>query len=181
MRLRTLIVAFVAILFMGPAAVAQVSYDTVTATITDPIGNPYANAAFYITLVDSLGNPVSNATTPNGDIFNAKPVAGTTDATGYFSAGLVPNNILSKPSGTQWKIVISPPTPSFILTYAPPWTIIYPVSVTGNVDLSAQMSALAAQIGFVNLKTSQSTLIGTISGILQIIHGGTGASKLTDK
>lgn len=158
---------------------AQVTYATVTATITDPTGNPFANAAYSISLVNSLGNPVSSATTPNGSLFNAKPVYGNLDANGFMSVQLAENSILSKPSGTQWAIVVSYPQDAAILLYQPPWTINYTVSVTANVDLSTPISALSQTINFMNLKTGQSTLISTqgCAGGNTIAHGCTGGTS----
>lgn len=147
--------------FLVPPLHAQVSYDTVTATVTDPNSNPLANAAYSITLVNAVGNPVSSAVTPNGQIFNAQPVRGNLNASGALSVGLVPNTILTKPAGTQWKIVIGPPQDSAILVYQPSWSITYTVSITAPVDLSSQLSALSQPISFVNLRTNQSTIQGS--------------------
>lgn len=156
--------------FLVPPLHAQVSYDTVTATVTDPNSNPLANAAYSITLVNAVGNPVSSAVTPNGQIFNAQPVRGNLNASGALSVGLVPNTILTKPAGTQWKIVIGPPQDSAILVYQPSWSITYTVSITAPVDLSSQLSALSQPISFVNLRTNQSTIQGS---------GGSGVTNQT--
>ena len=146
------------VLLLSVPALAQVTYSTVTATVTDPSGNPYANAAYSISLVNAQGFPVSSASTPNGSLFNVKQVNGFLDATGHLSAPLMANTLLSNPSGTQWKFFITAPTDTSILLYQPPWTINYSVSITGNVDLSSQLSALAAPVIFVNLKTGQTSI-----------------------
>jgi len=137
---------------------AQASYSNLSATVTDPNGNPYANAYYTIVLVDVNGNIVSSPTTPNGSIFAAKTITGELDENGYFSVPLVKNSILTKPGGTKWKINISAPSESYILSYAPSWSIEYLVSVTGNVDLSSQLSSLAREVAFMNLKTNKSTM-----------------------
>jgi len=159
------ILVLLAVMFgTATGSFAQVSYSTVTATVTDPNGNPYANAALTANLVNSAGYPVSSASTPNGQLFNAKQVQATLDATGHFSIQLVPNNILSNPSGTRWAISISYPTSTQILTYQPPWAVNYSLSVTVPIDLSAQISALTQPINFLNLITGQNTLGGGSGG-----------------
>jgi hypothetical protein len=156
-----------AALMLSISALGQVSYDTVTATVTDPDGQPLANAPFIWRLVDQIGNPVSSATTPNGQIYNAKSVQGTLSGDGTMSVGLVPNNILTKPSGTQWRLTISPPLPvdqSNILTYQPPWNLNYTASITANVDLSSQISALTSNVNYFNVQTGQATVAGWLTG-----------------
>ena len=76
----------------------------------------------------------------------------------------MPNSILSNPSNTQWSITISDPQDSSILTYTPSWSIYYATPITGAVDLSTQLSALAQPIAYVNLKTNASTIGGSGSG-----------------
>lgn len=153
-----------ALALMPAALSAQISYDTVSGTIVDTSGHPYANANLIARLVTAQGYPVSSAATPSGQLFNGSPVQATLDATGHFSIGLAPNTILSKPSGTQWVISISAPTDTAILTNQFAWNITYQLSVTANIDLSSQLSALAQPIAFVNLKTNQSTIQGTGGG-----------------
>jgi hypothetical protein len=164
--MRKLAIALAA-LMLSISALGQVSYDTVTATVTDPDGQPLANAPFIWRLVDQIGNPVSSATTPNGQIYNAKSVQGTLSGDGTMSVGLVPNNILTKPSGTQWRLTISPPLPvdqSNILTYQPPWNLNYTASITANVDLSSQISALTSNVNYFNVQTGQATVAGWLTG-----------------
>ena len=156
--MRKILVLLATMIGMASVALGQVTYNTVSATVTDSNGNPYANAALTANLVNAQGYPVSSATTPNGQLFNAKQVLATLDATGHFSIELVPNNILSKPSGTKWAIAITAPTDTSILLYQPPWTLNYQVSVTADVSLSSQLSALTVPVAFVNLKTGQSSI-----------------------
>ena len=166
------------VLLLAAPLFGQVTYSTVTATVTDPSGNPYANATLFANLVNSAGYPVSSASTPNGQLFNAKQVQATLDATGHFSIQLVPNNILSKPSGTQWSISISYPANSAILTVEQQWPITYSFSVAGPIDLSSSLSSLAQPVNFVNLLTGQTTLIsgkGCLGGNA-IANGCTGAT-----
>jgi hypothetical protein len=173
------------IMFICAAAGAQVSYVTVSATVKDPQNTPLASAAFSIALVDSNGFPVSSASTPNGQLFNAKTVTGILDATGHFSVSLVPNNILTKPTGTQWKITITAPTDPAILVFQPAWTINYQSAITANIDLSSQLSALStAPTAFLNLRTGQSSIAvggGTVSGLtpgnLPLATGSTAIGK----
>lgn len=142
-------------------AIAQVSYSSITGTVTDASSNPLAYATIIATLVNAQGFPVSSASTPNGQLYNAKPVIATLDQNGSFAIGLVPNGILSKPSGTQWKIAISAPQDSAIITFAPAWTVNYQFTVTGNADISAQLtSQVTSPISFFNAKTGQSTIVG---------------------
>jgi hypothetical protein len=164
--MRKLAIALAA-LMLSISALGQVSYDTVTATVTDPDGQTLANAPFIWRLVDQYGNQVSSATTPNGQIYNAKSVQGTLSGDGTMSVGLVPNNILTKPSGTQWRLTISPPLPvdqSNILTYQPPWNLNYTASITANVDLSSQISALTSNVNYFNVQTGQATVAGWLTG-----------------
>lgn len=147
-----------ALFLFAASTFAQVSYSTITGTVTDPNGNPLANAGLTASLVNAQGYAVSSTVTPNGQPFNGSPAYGTLDATGHFSINLAPNGILSKPSGTQWKITITSPADFAILTYAPPWTINYQFTVAGNADISTPLSALANPVAFFNTKTGQSTL-----------------------
>lgn len=164
MKIRTTICSI--LLLIASLASAQVSYVTVTATVTDPTGNPYASATVEARLVDKYGNPVYSASTPNGQLYNAKLVQGTLDSTGTFSLQLVPNSILTNPAGTQWQIGIAAPADlTSILTLPLPWTTVYRTSITGPVDLSSQISALAQPINFLNLKTAQSTLAPTAAAV----------------
>ena len=168
----------VCLLLLATPLFAQVTYSTVSGKILDPNGNPYANASLIATLVNSQGYPVASAATPNGQLFNGKYVKATLDTTGYFSIGLVPNSILSNPSGTQWKIVISSPADTNILTVGPSWNITYQIPVTGPINLSSQLSALAQPVNFVNLLTGQSTIGGGTGNYLPI-GGGTLTGPLT--
>ena len=147
-----------AVFLFAASALAQVSYSTITGTVNDPNGNPLANASLTASLVNAQGYPVSSTVTPNGQPFNGSPAYGTLDSTGHFSINLAPNGILSKPSGTQWKVTITSPNDFAILTYAPPWAINYQFTVTGNADISTPLSALANPVAFFNTKTGQSTL-----------------------
>ena len=179
--MRKILVLLAIIFGTATIAFAQVSYSTVTATVTDPNGNPYANASLTANLVSSAGYPVSSASTPNGQLFNAKQVLATLDATGHFSIQLVPNNILSNPSGTQWKISIVYPQNTAILTTQSPWTTNYSLSITGPIDLSSQISSLTQSINFINLATGQSTLVSTrgCQGGNTVANGCTGANAFT--
>ncbi|MDE2101026.1 MAG: carboxypeptidase regulatory-like domain-containing protein [Patescibacteria group bacterium] len=136
----------------------QISYSTISGTVTDANSNPLANATIVATLVNVAGIPVSGPVTPNGQLYNGSPVYGTLDATGHFSLNLVPNGILSRPSNTQWRIQISAPQDPAILTFSGSWNVRYQFTVTGNQDIGATLSSLVTQnIAFLNTKTGQST------------------------
>ena len=164
---------FLAFLAASFSALAQVSYVPITGTVVDPNGHPFANAAISATLVDKYGNPVTSAKTPNGSLYNgaAGPGSVSLDASGFFSLGLVPNGILSNPSGTQWRINIDNPADRAILSYEPSWRITYTLTVTTTQDISSQLNALAKPIAFFNLITNQSTIQG---GLITAISAGAG-------
>jgi hypothetical protein len=159
--------ALIAAILLLPAlpGLGQASYSTVTATVVGANGQPYANAAVSAILVNSTGQPIAfGLTTPNGQPYQPKAVTGTLSASGVMTLLLFPTNTLTCPnSGTYcayWQIAISAPTDSAILTYAPAWPVLYRTAVTGNVDLSSQINALAQSVNFLNLKTGQSTVSG---------------------
>lgn len=161
--------AVLLVLSSASLASAQVTYDTITATVTDPASHPYANASYAIRLVDNFGRQVYAATTPNGQPFACKPVTGNLDSTGYMSVQLVPNNTLTdsvtRKQDTNWQITIGRPGSTDILTVNDPasWQIIYSANITAPVDLSSQLSSLAGQINFINLRTGQSVVGGDFS------------------
>jgi hypothetical protein len=153
---KLLVLVAIAGIFVAPAK-GQITYFTVTAGVTDPNGSPYANASYIISLVDEAGNPVATAQTPNGSFLNTRQVTGTLDATGHLSVQLAQNNTLHSPDGTQWKISISSPTDPDTPTRQPSQVINYQTPITGSVDLSSQLSALAAPIASSGGKISQDT------------------------
>lgn len=165
-------------LLLSPlAAVAQVNYVAVTATVVDPSSNPYAYAQVSATLVNAQGIPLTSGVfTPNGAIFNGSPVRGSLSSAGLMSLQLVPNGTLTcAPAcpGNQWRITISEPADSSIMRYGASWNINYTVVITGAVDLSAQISALAQPVAFFNLRTGQSSLSGAAySGVVTDGAGG---------
>ena len=170
-----------AVLFMALPVYAQISYSTVTATITDPNGNLYAYATYSAQLVDTHGFAVSVANTPNGQPYSSTtPIAGKLSSAGVMTAQIPPNTILTAPSGlgTQWKITIGVPTESTIYTDRSPtaWNIVYTATISGNVDLSSQLSALAQPVNYMNVRTGQSTLV---SASALPLAGGTLTGKLT--
>jgi len=170
-NLRGLLLLLFGLLISAASVHAQVNYVTITGTVTDPSGHPYANASYSFILVDSAGFPINSAVTPNGGIFNAKPVRGNLNSGGFFSAGLVPNNTLTpqgRAPGTPsfWRVTISDPGDPSIITYTPPWVINYQMSVTTSVDISSALSALAQPIAFANLRTNQSTFGAAGGGVI---------------
>lgn len=160
MKLRTLFVVAFALLF-AQVGRGQISYGTITGTITDINGNPYAFAQIKATFVNNQGFPIASGVTPNGQPFAANVVLGTADGTGHFSLALVRNDTITKPSGTQWAITVDSPADTNVLTYEPAWRIRTVISVTGNADISAALNALAQPVHYVNLVTGQSTIAGS--------------------
>ena len=81
---------------------AQSATTQVTATITDPNGLPYTNAAISVQLVPAPSGPAICAGA--GQVQNPNPF--TANANGFFSVNLCPNASISTP-GTQWQFIVS--------------------------------------------------------------------------
>jgi hypothetical protein len=98
-----------AILFMGPVFTNAQGITTVTATIVDPNGIPWAGATVQATL---LPNGVTPRLPPPCNGQNASPcfvgayLVGSVSSLGTFSMNLPDNGVLL-PSGTTWQFTVS--------------------------------------------------------------------------
>jgi hypothetical protein len=159
-------------------AMAQVTYSTITGTVTNPNGRPLAGATITATLVTMQGIPVSGLAAPNGAPYNGSPVYGTLDPNGHFSIGLVPNATLEKtgsqPLATQWSIAIGAPQEPTSLALASAQSETYRFIVTGPQDISSQLSALITQ----NVDPSGPQSSGM--GLLTSSQSGTGSNNIAN-
>jgi hypothetical protein len=87
-----------ALLFLATGNARAQTQTNVTATITDPLGIPYAGT-YSIQLVPTGTNPTVNGNSIGG-AFN-----GTTDTNGKFNVSLWPNSAIS-PGGSQWQFTV---------------------------------------------------------------------------
>jgi hypothetical protein len=116
-----------ALFLLTCAAVAQ---NTVTGTIVDPNSNPYANGTASATNVPATGQPSISTT----------PVA--TSALGFFT--------LSLASNTYIFTICAPPTNLGPLANPTPKQVCFssgPIAISGSVDISSQLNAVAVIIG----------------------------------
>ncbi len=118
---------------------AQSATTQVTATITDPNGLPYTNAAISVQLVPAPSGPAICAGA--GQVQNPNPF--TANANGFFSVNLCPNASISTP-GTQWQFIVSlsPGVPPPLGTG--PQTCSATVTISGvSQDISSSFSCPA--------------------------------------
>jgi hypothetical protein len=87
-----------ALLFGATSAQAQ-AQTSVSATVVDPLGIPYANGTYSIQLIPSGTNPTVNGNSIGG-AFN-----GSLNASGSFNVSLWPNASIV-PAGTTWQFVV---------------------------------------------------------------------------
>jgi hypothetical protein len=157
MQLKKLIPA---LFLFAASAFGQITYNTITGTVTDSSSTPLAGAQLTAVLVSPTGLAVTSATTPNGGLFNGSPAYTTLDAAGHFSINLMQNGLLHNPGNTKWSITLSAPQDPAIISNQPAWNANYQFTVTGDADLSTQLSSQVTQtISFVNLKTNQSSFV----------------------
>ena len=94
---QTKLILFYAILFFASAAWAQ--FTTVTGTVVDPNGLPYANGTIVPTLITSA------TPTLNGFAYTPPTQAVGLNSSGSFTMRLGDNSVLL-PSGTQWNFQV---------------------------------------------------------------------------
>lgn len=134
-----------------PSARAQCqSYTTVTGTVTDPSGIPYAGATLYADISPSASTSPSCTSISGGQQALApsdlhKTV--TLDATGSFSLQLPPNAIIT-PASSSWVFTVNLNSPGPIGTGI--LTFTYSATISGSSQsLSSGLSALAQSVSHV--------------------------------
>lgn len=147
------------------AAPARAQFTTVSATITDPNGIPYANATVSMRLVPSTASPTLNGQSCCGS------TAATTNSAGTFIANLADNNVVL-PAGTQWEftVSISPGIPSPLGTGPQSFTVA-PITITGATQ-SVSAALTAAAPALTNFATGSSGTPGGNAGDFQTNAGG---------
>lgn len=168
------IVFILVFLFAAVAAHAQ-TQTNVTATITDPLGIPYANGTYSVQLIPTGNNPSVNGAGIGG-AFN-----GRMDAMGSFNISLWPNASIT-PGGTKWQftICVSPGV-------APPLGTGGQCTPPTSVTISGATQSLSATLSAVAPALTTVSVGGTIGGTIaanQIAFGSaantiTGSSVLT--
>ena len=144
-----------ALLAVVPLVGAQ-TYATVTGTVTDPNGLPFAGASITATLTDSSGSPVSRAILTNGQPFNAAVVSANLSSAGTFSLQIISNASFSSPVGSKYLFQVSAPNnPGLILTNSGAWPITLTQAVPASTDIGSALSALASAISFVDLQNNR--------------------------
>src|SRR5438045_2297713 len=102
------------LLFSPLAALAQ--FTTVTSTITDQSGNPYANCSYNIDFVNNTGIPQLPLLA--GAPFQTS-YGGSCSSTANMTAR-IPDTAVISPAGTQWKFSISDQTGKVTFSYTAP-------------------------------------------------------------
>jgi hypothetical protein len=150
-----------ALFFLVGGARAQ-TQTNVTATVSDPLGIPYANGSYSIQLIPSGTNPTVNGAgigaTNNGRL----------DANGSFNVSLWPNasiQINNVPGASQWQFTICTnsggvPPPLGTGNQCTPPTL---VTIAGvSQSLSATLSAVAPRLSLIG-SSGSGFITGTIS------------------
>lgn len=115
---------------------------TVTATIVDPTGIPYANGTVTAQLVPA---GVSNATV-NGAAIGGLVGPAATDDNGHFSMDLFSNTSIS-PANTKWQFTVCNPGVPSPLGFGNQCFMPAPITITGSTQsVTAQMNAVAPQL-----------------------------------
>jgi hypothetical protein len=135
-----LLIGYAGVIPLGTAAAAQ--FTTVTGTVVDPNGLPYANG----TIVSVLILPGGTSPTLSGLPYSPPTQPVGLDATGSFTLQLADNNVLL-PGGTTWNFTVC----SALGTVQPAggkgpvcFTLASPITITGtSQSISANLNAVA--------------------------------------
>lgn len=165
-KLSAFLFLMLAVCFFAPKAKAQCSsYTTVTGTVTDPNGIPYAGATLHVDISGTVG-PSMSCTGAYVSSYTLLPnelhYTLTLDKTGSFSISLPPNSIISTAS-TNWVFSVS------VISQQPigtgPISFSYPATITGSSQsLSGSLSALAPALS--NVASVNTASVPCPSGIL---------------
>lgn len=151
------ILAIVAVLLAAVGVRAQSGFTTVSATVLDPTGVPYAGCSGNASFVPSPS--ATTFPTIGGSTFPTTAVIAACDSFGAFTLVLADNNQVvdghTSPPASQWRFTISAQggSPSFACT----------MTITGTTqNISSQMQACAAPLptpkanSFASVTTQQS-------------------------
>jgi hypothetical protein len=126
------------------AAAAQ--FTTVTGTVSDPSGIPYANGTITATLITGA----SPTFTTGGAAYTPPTQPVGLSGTGFFVMQLADNTALS-PAGTKWNFVVNcaagclPPAGG---TGPVTFTLAAPITISGSTqDISSNLNAVALPLG----------------------------------
>lgn len=144
MNTKKLVALFLFALLTAAAASAQKT--TVTATIVDPNGIPYANGSVTAQLVPAgVSNPTVGGNAINGTVGPA-----ATDDNGHFSMDLFCNTTggacttAISPAGTKWQFTVCNPGVPSPLGFGNQCFTPAAITITGTTqDVSTQMNAVA--------------------------------------
>lgn len=128
-------------------------FTTVTGTIVDPNGLPYANALVSAVLVTSASPTFTATALP----YTPPTQPAGTNSAGFFIMNLADNTALS-PAGTKWNFKVSCGSGCILPsggTGPQSFTLAAPITITGATqDVSANLNAVAPALGFVVAATS---------------------------
>lgn len=155
-----------AVVLIAPTQ-AQSGFTSVSATVTDPLGTPYANATVQATLVPPPGGP---SLTLAGNQFSADVSPTKTDANGRFSLLLADNtqiqcNLAACSPQTVWSFQVDSTGIAGPLGSGPQSIVSVQVTISGATqDISSQLSAAAPALLRPFLSSASCTLAaGTCS------------------
>lgn len=132
----TIVRYLLAILLLSLAASAQ--YTTVTGTVNDPNGTPYASGTFSATLVDLSGNPAFP--TMGGNPVNPTTITGRLTSAGAFNSPSFTSNAFTTPT-TQWKFNVCSNQGSSSVCFS------YTLTVSGaSQDVGSTLSSHSAAL-----------------------------------
>lgn len=125
-------------------------FTTVSATVLDPGGIPYANGTWTANFVDP-GTPGKTPLINNSIITNV--YAGDMDSFGAFTVSLPDNNVIGSQTGavgTQWKFTFAAKS-SPVGLGAPPAFSVGPLTITGATqNISSTVQSAAASLAPLN-------------------------------
>jgi hypothetical protein len=154
MKLRVLLLGALALATQYASAQITPPTVAVSATITDPNSNACYLGTYTLTLAQPDGSPLYNPTF-HGNPIATPSVTGILSSTGAFSVNIVPNTSVDQPS--VWLVQIAAPQSPTVLTAASAWVINYRATISGAVDISAQLSAKASPLAYLDLSNGKAT------------------------
>jgi hypothetical protein len=147
------------LLFLFACAPAFAQSTTVSATVVDAVGQPFAGGTYQITFKPAASNP-QGPYFFNGTPFNINTtISGSLDGSGSFTVS-VPSNTSISPAQSTWVFSVSPASTS-------PGTQSFPISITGatqNVSPSITPPAIKVVAQLRTAAYQDSEIVGALPG-----------------
>lgn len=172
MILRVFKLAFLLLCSLAITSLAAAQFTTVSGTIIDPNGIPYANALVSAVLVTSA-SPTFTAT---AQPYTPPTQPAGTNTAGFFFMNLADNTALS-PAGTKWNFKVSCAAGCILPSGGKgpqAFTLPAPITISGaSQNISANLNAVAPALGFVGAGSGSGSLTPIAVAGLNSVSGKT--------